>query len=258
MLNPPSGGRQSTAGDTTITIENISQLWSCTMQAHIGRWTISIEREPFTTDTLTDKYDALSLVWDATLSRLGFDRAYANLFSGLQKRGILDTLPDDATIFDAGIGTGALCYALATQHAGSLDIHGLDISREMLNQAEENLAQLGHEATLRTGDANNLPYQPEQFDWVMTAHMLEHLDDPYRGLCELARVTKRGGIVMVITTRTSLIGNYIDWQWRLNRIEENTLVRWMANVGLTGIQPVRFSNPMWSNWMSMIYIGTKR
>lgn len=227
------------------------------MQSNIGNWTVSIERASYTRDDLAHKYDELSPTWDSTLSRLGFDKAYCGLFMRLKAQGLLDNLAENATVFDAGIGTGALSFAMAAVHNLPLNLHGIDISANMLTQANKNLAKLHIKPTLQTGDAGDLPFENNHFDWVMSAHMLEHLDNPFDGLRELVRVTKSGGKLMIVMTRKSILGNYIDLQWRLNRISEATLISWMTTLGLTDIQAQRLGGPIWSNWMSMVFTAKK-
>lgn len=227
------------------------------MQATIGNWTISIKRDAYTRDDLTDKYNALSDSWDATIARMGFYRAYTELFYKMAHDGILSTLPHHAKVFDAGIGTGALSFALGTAHQQALHFHGMDISANMLAQAQANLNTIGAIPELEVGDACDLSYEDDTFDLSMTAHMLEHLANPFWGLRELVRVTKSGGKILVITTRKSLLGQYIDFQWRLNRFTPAQLQAQMRQLGLVDIQPYRLGGPVWSNWMSMVYVGTK-
>lgn len=47
---------------------------------------------------------------------------------------------------------------------------------------------------LIVADMENLPIQDKAFDYVICRHVLEHLEDPQKGLLELMRVAKKGYI----------------------------------------------------------------
>lgn len=227
------------------------------MQATFGNWTISIERKTYLSDDLAQQYDALATDWDDKLKRLGVDKAYTGLFKRLKNQDYLKHLLDNAHIFDAGIGTGALSFAFANVHTAPFTLHGCDISAKMLDTAHCNLQRMSTTPHLTIEDATHIQQADNTFDLTMTAHMLEHLENPLAGLREMVRITRKSGIILVIMTRKSLLGSLIDIQWRLNRISEATLIRWMANSGLRHIEAHRLGGPVWTNWTSMVYTGIK-
>ena len=51
-------------------------------------------------------------------------------------------------------------------------------------------------------DGENLPFEDDSFDSGVSFEVLEHTPDPGRLLCELARVVKPGGPVVVTTPNT--------------------------------------------------------
>lgn len=226
------------------------------MQLTFGNWGLP-KRKRFTAQELAVKYDNLSPTWDKTIQRMGFDRAYTNLFTDLAADGQLTHLGGGAKIFDAGVGTGSLSYALAQAHTANMNFHGIDISDNMIEQAHANMSQLGIDAQLRTGDARYLPYEDNSFDCVITAHMLEHLDNPLIGLKELVRILKPQGTLLLVMTRKSVIGKYIDLQWRLNRVDEDTLQCWFSYLGLQHVTQHYFAAPFWANWASMVFTAQK-
>jgi SAM-dependent methyltransferase len=89
---------------------------------------------------------------------------------------------------DAGAGTAAVGRQLRQRGASVVE---LDISEAMLREdrAERPLPVVG--------DVTALPLQDRCVDLTVAGFVLSHLDDPERGLAELARVTRRGGTVLV-------------------------------------------------------------
>jgi len=72
------------------------------------------------------------------------------------------------------------------------------------------------------GDIQFLPFKDKSFDFVICKHLLEHLDNPGKGIEELMRVAKRG----YIETPSSLMEILYGWQFHkwLVHIEGNKLV----------------------------------
>lgn len=127
-----------------------------------------------------------------------FDPKSARLYEAWQKspHGILlDKLSSELIIrllrpqkgeriLDIGCGTGnhlLLFYQLG------LDVTGLDASPYMLDIAR---SRLGPKVTLKTGRAEDLPFEDNEFDLATLIITLEFLDDPLTALKEAGRVTR--------------------------------------------------------------------
>jgi SAM-dependent methyltransferase len=90
-----------------------------------------------------------------------------------------------------GCGTGFQTRLLAELGYAT---HGLDLSAGLLAVARERVPA----AALVRGDIEALPYRPETFDVVSCCgSTLSFLDDPARGLAELARGLRRGGRLLL-------------------------------------------------------------
>nr|WP_246299109.1 class I SAM-dependent methyltransferase [Nocardioides panaciterrulae] len=95
-----------------------------------------------------------------------------------------------ARVLDAGAGTGRLTAALLSTGAA---VSAVDPDEAMLALAAETApdAQLGRAAL------PHLPYAAASFDVTVANFVVNHVADPRAGLRELARVTRRGGRVVV-------------------------------------------------------------
>lgn len=99
----------------------------------------------------------------------------------------------EAAVLDVAAGTGALSRELLDRGAGS--VTAVDLSHPMLLAGAR---RAGHALHLVAGDALRLPFRSETFDAVTIAFGLRNLPDPRAGLRELARVTRRGGVLVVL------------------------------------------------------------
>lgn len=93
-------------------------------------------------------------------------------------------------ILDAGAGTGRLAVELARRGAA---VTALDISGEMLKI----LSRKNRNIELTVADVENLPFENNTFDWVVSAFVIVHLKDPARFFDEVYRVLKEGGKFLV-------------------------------------------------------------
>jgi ubiquinone/menaquinone biosynthesis C-methylase UbiE len=104
----------------------------------------------------------------------------------------LKDIPQKDSILDVGCGTGELIYQLqAYLNTASA---GLDLSDNMLEVARK---KLGSSVDLRQGDAENLPWQNNQFDLVFCTLSFHHYPQPIRALEEIRRVLKHGGSLIL-------------------------------------------------------------
>ena len=106
-------------------------------------------------------------------------------------RRLLAPLAGDERALDVGCGTGALSYALAPLVG---EVVGLDSSEERLEAARED-APPG--CTFVVGDAEALPFPYGDFDLVGCRGVLHHVRRPELVVAELARVTSRGGRIVI-------------------------------------------------------------
>jgi ubiquinone/menaquinone biosynthesis C-methylase UbiE len=97
-------------------------------------------------------------------------------------------------VLDIGCGTGRHLLFLRQL---SLDITGVDASPHMINLARK---RLGDRCDLKTGMAEELPFDDNEFDLALLINSLEFMDDPLEALREAGRVAKKGVLICVMNS----------------------------------------------------------
>lgn len=100
----------------------------------------------------------------------------------------------DERALDVGTGAGALAFALAPLVR---EVVGIDRVPELLERARERVRELSN-VTFVEGDAESLPFEDASFDLVGTLRTLHHVPRPELVVAELARVTRPGGLILVV------------------------------------------------------------
>ena len=104
-------------------------------------------------------------------------------------------IDEGSYVLDVGCGTGATpCYLVKRY---GCRVVGVDISDAMVQRSRERAARekVVDRAEFRVADAQDLPFEPDLFDAVMTESVTAFPDDKQRAVDEYARVTKPGGLV---------------------------------------------------------------
>lgn len=101
-------------------------------------------------------------------------------------------------VLDVATGTADLAIALSKYSQAGID--GIDISRKMLDVGDQKIKQknLTGQIRLMQADSENLPFEDETFDAVMVAFGVRNFEDLDRGLREMQRVTRKGGMLAVL------------------------------------------------------------
>lgn len=124
------------------------------------------------------------------------DRATVGLFP--HEREAIDRYFDkpDARVLDVGCGTGRTTYPL---YEMGYDVIGIDVSDEMVDRA----AELFPEIPFRVGDATDLDFGTDRFDYALFSHNgLDYVHPEsarVTALRELGRVLKPDGLLVFST-----------------------------------------------------------
>lgn len=140
-------------------------------------------------DTISKEYDGLNRVIS-----FGIDIKWRNKVVDL----VAETRPQ--TILDVATGTGDLAISLVK--TGAPKIVGLDISAGMLNVGKEKIKAKGHEGVIEMvqADSENLPYTDNYFDAITVAFGVRNFEHLEKGLAEILRVLKPGGLFVILET----------------------------------------------------------
>lgn len=155
---------------------------------------------------------------------------------------LLEELPEDAVVLDAGCGDGARTLANLPDTA-----IGLDISREGLRLADENDFE-----RLVQGDMVSLPIATESIDGITAYHAVFHVPRERHAdvFSEFARVLKDGGVLLMTlpggsyeTVRRGWMGGRMFFS-SLGR--ERTLAT-LEDAGFTNVRTTTADDPLGSS-----------
>lgn len=124
-------------------------------------------------------------------NRAGYLKRWDHRVSKCQRQilACLEYAPHARTLLDIGCSAG---YVLEAARRLGLEPTGLDLSAFTVNLCRER----GYTAV--QGSLTEMPVPEASFDIVTLKHTLEHVEDPMRGLREIHRVLRPGGVAFVI------------------------------------------------------------
>jgi ubiquinone/menaquinone biosynthesis C-methylase UbiE len=105
----------------------------------------------------------------------------------------------DSRVLEVAPGPGYLAIELA-KLTGCRMI-GLDISRTFVRIATENAEKAGTDVCFEQGDAADLPYPANVFDFIVCRAAFKNFARPLAALDEMHRVLKPGGTALIIDLR---------------------------------------------------------
>ena len=96
---------------------------------------------------------------------------------------------------DSGTGTGALAFALAPLVR---EVVAVDISTDFLDEGRKRSSADAANVEFLEGDSMALPFGEAEFDVAGTLKTLHHLTRPELAVAESFRVTRPGGLLLVV------------------------------------------------------------
>lgn len=139
-------------------------------------------------DSIAWRYDFLNHFLSFNFDRLWRRRAIK----------IISRSYNTPVILDVATGTGDL--AIAALKLNPKRISGIDISRKMLEIGKMKIQKKGYseKIELSYGDSEDIPFDDRSFDVAMVAFGVRNFSDPLKGLTEMKRVVRDGGMIMVL------------------------------------------------------------
>lgn len=108
-------------------------------------------------------------------------------------------LPEGGSVLEVAPGPGYFCVELAK--LGAYRVTGVDLSADMVRIARENAAAAGVTADFQQGNAANLPFAADSFDFLVCRAAFKNFAKPVQALHEMHRVLKPGGRALIIDLR---------------------------------------------------------
>ncbi len=138
-------------------------------------------------DAIAPRYDLLNRVLSFGIDK-GWRRKAITLLEESAPRRILD------------VATGTADLAIEALRLGPEKVVGVDISEEMLRVGRKKVQEIGEEdrIELKRGDSERLPFSDKQFDAAIVAFGVRNFENLNKGLAEIHRVLKPGGMLVVL------------------------------------------------------------
>jgi ubiquinone/menaquinone biosynthesis C-methylase UbiE len=139
----------------------------------------------------------------------GMNGAVAKWYARLTKKSLKDFtelaermatgLSIKSNVLEVAPGPGYFAIELAK--LGDYRITGLDISETLVEIARANAANANVRVDFRHGNAANMPFDDELFDFLICRAAFKNFADPIGALQEMYRVLKPGGRALIIDLR---------------------------------------------------------
>lgn len=140
-------------------------------------------------DTISGNYDGLNRVIS-----FGIDIKWRKKVLQL----VAAKNPD--TVLDIATGTGDLAILMTQTKAK--EIIGLDISEGMLDVGRKKIANKNLDSRIKMvlGDSESMPFNDNYFDAITVAFGVRNFETLEKGLADILRVLKPGGIFVILET----------------------------------------------------------
>ena len=102
------------------------------------------------------------------------------------------------------VATGTADFALAASSLPGVQLTGIDIAEDMLSIGREKVKAKGLEQRIELicADSENLPFESNKFDATIVSFGVRNFENLDKGLSEILRVIKPGGILIVLEGST--------------------------------------------------------
>ena len=134
----------------------------------------------------------------------GYSKVNQKELEGIQrerlKKQFKRLLPENQNLKVLDIGTGPGFFTIILEELGYSNITGVDYSYKMLEVARENIKTYGKENSsiqLMQMDAQNLEFEPESFDIIVSRNLMWNLEKPQQAYSEWLRVLKPKGALFI-------------------------------------------------------------
>ncbi len=113
-----------------------------------------------------------------------------------QARQVAGQLAAGSQVLEVAPGPGYFCIELAK--LGDFEITGLDISKTFVEIARKNAAAAGVQVDFRQGNAADMPFEANSFDFLICQAAFKNFSQPVRAIEEMYRVLRPNGMALII------------------------------------------------------------
>jgi ubiquinone/menaquinone biosynthesis C-methylase UbiE len=117
----------------------------------------------------------------------------------------------EGKVLDIGTATGSLAIEFAKAIPG-VEVVGLDLSDVALELAKANARENGvsSRVSFEAGDAEDMPFEDDSFDAVISGNTLHLIENPVRMFDEIRRVLRPQGRFVISDFRRSWLGLFTE------------------------------------------------
>jgi ubiquinone/menaquinone biosynthesis C-methylase UbiE len=114
-------------------------------------------------------------------------------------RQVSEAVPGGGRILEVAPGPGYLAIELA--RLGKYQVVGLDISKSFVEIAQTKAQEAGVMVEFRHGNASNMPFEANTFDFVVCVAAFKNFTEPVPAIAEMYRVLKPDGKALISDLR---------------------------------------------------------
>ena len=188
-------------------------------------------------DRIAPLYDSLELIMEKGKMGDWRENLWQRVEAKIDKSGM--------RLLEAGVGSGKNIE----YYPDGLEIDAIDFSPKMLKEAEKKAKKYNKDLKLSEMDIQNLNFEDNYFDLIVTSCVFCSVPDPVKGLKELKRVLKEDGRVIMLEhmrSRNKVIAKMMDWfNWvSLYIWGANINRKTMKNIKKAGLEIVEVNDLM--------------
>jgi ubiquinone/menaquinone biosynthesis C-methylase UbiE len=140
--------------------------------------------------------------WYARQTAKDMDR-----FKDLARR-LTPQITASSRVLEVAPGPGYL--AIELKKLTGCRMAGVDISHSFIHIARDNAERLGLDIAFKQGDAADLPYPANEFDFVVCCAAFKNFTHPLAALDEMHRVLRPGGTALIVDLRKDFAPQEIE------------------------------------------------
>lgn len=171
---------------------------------------------------IRDMFDQVAARYDFLnhFLSLGIDKQWRKkLVKSLQRHFVEASADSEPEVLDVATGTADMAINIAQRT--NARVTGIDLSENMIQKACQKIQKNNLNAVIKLyhGDAEHLPFNDHSFEAITIAFGIRNFESPERGLKEMIRVTKPGGMIYVLEFSWMRVFPFnVLFQWYFNYI----------------------------------------